>query len=117
VDSRLEPDIVVLGVESGSLAKAYPLNTASERDCYTDQLGDIPIAIFWYKATKSAVAFSSKLNSRTLTFYADAGSPETAPFKDRETGTRWTLAGRAVDGALKGQELQWINSIQCKWYA
>ena len=43
--------------------------------------------------------------------------PETAPFKDRETGTRWTLAGRAVDGPLKGKELQWVRSIQCHWYA
>src|SRR5205823_6592189 len=28
----------------------------------------------------------------------------TAPFKEQETGTRWTLPGRAVDGPLKGQE-------------
>ena len=36
---------------------------------------------------------------------------------DRETGSRWTLAGRAVDGPLKGKELTWINSVQCRWYA
>ena len=117
VDARLQPDVLVLGVESGSSAKAYPLDTSSERACYTDRLGDLGVAVFWYKPTKSGTAFSSKLNSRTLTFYADSGSPETAPFKDRETGTRWTLAGRAVDGPLKGQELEWVNSIQCKWYA
>jgi len=117
VDARLQPDVLVLGVESGSSAKAYPLDTSSERACYTDRLGDLGVAVFWYKPTKSGTAFSSKVNSRTLTFYADSGSPETAPFKDRETGTRWTLAGRAVDGPLKGQELAWVNSIQCKWYA
>ena len=44
-------------------------------------------------------------------------SPESAPFKDKETSTRWTLAGRAVDGPLRGKELKWINSIQCHWYA
>ena len=49
--------------------------------------------------------------------HADNVSPETAPFKDKETGTRWTLAGRAVDGSLKGKELTWVNSVQCRWYA
>jgi len=37
--------------------------------------------------------------------------------KDRETGTRWTLAGRDVDGRLRGKELKWVDSIQCRWYA
>jgi len=27
------------------------------------------------------------------------------------------LAGRAVDGPLRGKELEWVNSVQCKWYA
>jgi hypothetical protein len=52
-----------------------------------------------------------------LTLYADDISPESAPFKDKETGSRWTLAGRAVDGPMRGKELHWINSIQCRWYA
>ena len=28
--------------------------------------------------------------------YADEVSPETVRFKDKETGARWTLGGRAV---------------------
>jgi hypothetical protein len=65
----------------------------------------------------SAIAFSAKLDDRRLTFYADTISPETAPFKDKETGTRWSLAGRGIDGPLKGRELTWVNSVQCRWYA
>ena len=117
IDSRLPAGTPVLGVESGSTSKAYPLDLGRERACYLDQLDGASIAVFWYKPTSSAVAFSNKLEDRALTFYADDGSPETAPFKDRETGSRWTLAGRAVDGPLRGRELQWINSVQCKWYA
>lgn len=117
VDARLEPLTLVLGVELGGKTKAYPLDGLSERACFTDTLDDEPIAVFWYAPTGSAVAFSDKLEDRQLTFYADDISPETAPFKDRETGTRWTLAGRGVDGPLRGKELRWINSIQCHWYA
>ena len=117
VDERLKPQTIVLGVEVGDVTKAYPLDGGVERACFTDDLGGEPLAVFWYGPTRSAITFSSRLEGRQLTFYADSGSPETAPFKDRETGTRWTLAGRAVDGPLRGQELRWISSIQCAWYA
>ena len=117
VDSRLEPLANVLGVETGDQPKAYPLDGAGERACFTDESGGASIAVFWYQPTRTAVAFNAKLSDRNLTFYADDVSPETAPFKDKETGTRWTLAGRAVDGPLKGHELTWVPSIQCRWYA
>ena len=88
-----------------------------ERACYRDTVGGQKVAVFWYQLTQSAVAFSARLGEQELTFKADAISPETAPFKDAETGTRWTLAGRGVDGPLKGRELTWVNSVQCRWYA
>ena len=117
LDSRLDPLANVLGVEAGGLTQAYPLDGAGERACFMDEPGGASIAVFWYQPTLSAVAFSAKLGDRKLTFFADDISPETAPFKDKETNTRWTLAGRAVDGPLKGQELSWVPSVQCRWYA
>ena len=117
VDKRLKPLAMVLGVEAGVNKKAYPLDRSSERACYRDKLGGDDFAVFWYRPTETAVAYRSKLGDRQLTFYADSISPETAPFKDKETGSRWTLAGRAVDGPLKGQELTWMNGVQCRWYA
>ena len=116
-DPRLPPRAPVLGVEISERGKAYPLDEAVERACFADTIGGEPIAVFWYGPTRSAVAFSRRLDARTLTLYADAISPDTAPFKDQETGSRWTLAGRAVDGPLKGKELTWVKSIQCGWYA
>ncbi|MBI1789071.1 MAG: DUF3179 domain-containing protein [Acidobacteria bacterium] len=117
VDPRLAPKALVMGVEAGGQTKAYPLEGAGERACFTGTVGGEPVAVFWYGPTSSAAAFSSKLDGRPLIFYADGVSPESAPFKDKETGTRWTLAGRGVDGPLRGRELQWVNSVQCRWYA
>ena len=117
VDDRLKPLAWVHGVEVGDSAKAFPLNESIERACYVGDVGGEPVAVFWYGPTKSSVAFRRKLDDRTLTFFADDISPETAPFKDKETGSRWTLAGRCVDGPLKGRELNWIDSVQCRWYA
>ncbi len=117
VDPRLAPTANVMGVEVGTQTKAFPLDGLPERACFPDQLEGVPFAVFWYGPTRSAVAFDARLDDRTLTFYADDISPETAPFKDQETGSRWTLAGRAVDGPLRGKELAWLPSVQCRWYA
>ncbi len=117
VDSRLAAQRLVHGIEAGNGAKAYPLDEQAERACFTDRIGDKEIALFWYGPTKSSVAFESTLDGQQLTFFADDISPETAPFKDKETGTRWTLAGRGIDGPLRGKELVWVPGLQAKWYA
>ncbi|MEM9658065.1 MAG: DUF3179 domain-containing (seleno)protein [Planctomycetota bacterium] len=116
-DDRLPPNQVVLGVEFANERRAYPLPTDDARTCLLDEVDDEAIAVFWYGATQTSVAFQRNLDGRVLTFFADDVSPESAPFKDRETGTRWTLAGRGVDGPLRGRELTWAKSIQCRWYA
>ena len=117
VDSQVDAMAWVMGVTVGKKTRAFPLEPEKERACYLNRVGGEGVAVFWYGPTRSAVAFSSKLDGRELTLYADPISPETAPFKDKETGTRWTLAGRGVDGPLKGKELTWVNSVQCRWYA
>jgi len=117
VDERMAWDAPVIGVEFGGEARAFPLAGLPERACFTARLDGRDFAVFWYGPTRTAVAYGTKLGDRALTFYADEISPETAPFKDRETGTRWTLAGRAVDGPLRHAELTWANSVQCRWYA
>ena len=117
VDDRLSRNADVLGVEFSKSQRAYPLPTDKNRACLLDEVDGEAIAVFWYGPTKTAVAFDRNLNGRTLTFFADGISPESAPFKDRETGTRWTIAGRGIDGPLRGQELSWARSIQCHWYA
>jgi hypothetical protein len=117
VDPRLLKLATVLGVEAGNQTKAFPLDNLPERACFLDELGGKPFAVFWYGPTKSAIAFLAQHDGKKLTLYADSVSPETAPFKDKETGTRWSLAGRGIDGPLRGVELEWIPSVQCRWYA
>jgi hypothetical protein len=117
VDPRLKPLATVLGVRANDRTQAFPLDGRADRDCLRSTVGGEPVAVFWYAPTRTAVAFSPRLDDRTLTFYADDISPETAPFKDRETETRWSLAGRGIDGPLRGRELRWIDSVQCRWYA
>ena len=102
VDPRLKPTVPVLGVELGGKTKAYPLNSTGFRTCLLDDFGGQPIAVFWYPPTQTAVAFSRQLDGRKLIFVTDKNAPAIASIKDRETGTRWTLAGRAIEGLLRG---------------
>ena len=117
VDKRLESLNEVLGVEGEKSQVAFSLVSLPERAVRQIKFENRDIAIFYYGKTKTAVAFDATVDGQTLHFYADKISPATAPFKDKETGTRWTLAGRAVDGPLRGKELKWVNSIKCRWYA
>jgi len=115
-DPRLPAEAWVIGVEKGK-GRAYRLATEKERLVFNDSVDGTPLAVFWYGPTRSAVAFAAEVDGQKLSFRADEIAPETAPFMDNETNTRWTLAGRAVDGPLRGKELRWIDSVQCKWYA
>jgi hypothetical protein len=117
VDPRLKPLAWVLGVKVGDETMAFPLDGADERAGFRDTVGGQPVAALWYGPTSTAVGYRGRLEDKDLTLYADEVSPETAPFKDRETGTRWTLAGRGIDGPMRGKELEWVESIQCRWYA
>ena len=91
VDSHLEPLANVLGVETGDQPKAYPLDGAGERACFTDESGGASIAVFWYQPTRTAVAFNAKLSDRNLTSKtrkpARAGRWRVAPWTVRSKGT------------------------------
>ena len=39
------------------------------------------------------------------------------PFQDAETRSLWDVAGRCVEGELKGYTLEWVDSVQVKWFA
>jgi hypothetical protein len=46
-----------------------------------------------------------------------ATKPTAGRFLDAETGSSWDVAGRCVEGKLKGWTLEWVDSVQVKWFA
>lgn len=117
VDARLPAETPVLGVVANGARTAFPLAGLPERAVLRDKVGGFTIVVFWYGPTGSAVAFRAVKDDVLLDFHVDDIAPVTAPFKDRNTGTRWSLAGRGIDGLLRGQELTWVDCIQCRWFA
>jgi hypothetical protein len=64
------------------------------------------------RAVGATGTFSRVVEGRALTFEPTAGS-----FRDRETGSTWTLLGHAVKGTLAGRRLTAIPHVDAFWFA
>src|SRR5262249_59272978 len=107
---RRPPKERVVGIKLDEAARAYPWPVLAERGVVQDRLGDQELVILYQPGTLSALdapqiqrsravgatgAFRRVLESRALTFEATGEG-----FRDRETGSSWTLLGHAIKGAL-----------------
>jgi len=106
---------------------AYPYTLLKQRRVVRDTVGGTPIVVFYRPGTSSALdsgsladgfdlgasgVFSPRLDGRQLTFKADGSD-----FVDSETGSHWSLLGRAVSGALAGRQLDPIVHGDVFWFA
>jgi hypothetical protein len=105
------------------VARAYPLDALAKEGLLTDTLDGKECVLLWYGPTKTAAAYRPLASpaktgtpAQKVTLKRDDKDPA-APFVDRETGSRWDVAGRAVEGSLKGHTLQWLDGTQVKWFA
>src|SRR5262249_39908173 len=61
-------------------------------------------------------AGAKELPSRKLTLRPETGSAR-GRFRDAETKSLWDVAGRCVEGELKGWTLEWVDGVQARWFA
>ena len=127
LDGRLPPKEHVVTVSLGGDDVAYPYTLLKQRRVVHDTVGGTPIVVLYRPGTSSALdsgsladgfdlgasgVFSSQLDSRQLTFKADGSD-----FVDSETGSHWSLLGRAVSGALAGRQLDSVVHGDVFWFA
>ncbi len=110
-DARLQPATQVLAVKVGDEARAYPV-TELDRAAIMDTVGDQAIVVFTDLDSRTGAAYQPLVEGRSLTFEAKDGQ-----FTDRETGSLWDLAGRAVSGPLQGAQLPAVPSRTSFWFA
>ena len=119
-DPRLDPEERVFGLTHEGESRAWPLNTFGARP----ELRKVGPAgrealILWDPRTKTAAAYAPETEGKPaepVTLTVDAGDPA-ASWVDTETGSRWSVLGRAVSGPRKGQTLRWLPGVMVKWYA
>lgn len=134
VDERLPPKEKVITVSLNDQHVAYPHSRTREQKAVNDRIGDRPVVVFHTSGAVSALdaarvaeskevgstgVFDRRADGQTLTFrFTD--DEETGRFVDEQTGSRWTLTGRAVSGPLKGTQLDRIphtDSFAFAWFA
>jgi hypothetical protein len=128
-DDRLPLMERVVVVQVDSAAVAYPLPRLAEQRVLNHEVAGVPVVVFYEPGLRSAldagelarsrevgsgVAFRRALDGRVLTFRAGA-----APglYVDRETGSTWTVLGRAVAGPLEGRALAPVVHFVPFWFA
>jgi len=126
-DRRRPPKERVVGVTVGRSPRAYPWPTLAAQRVIHDRLGSEPLVIFYRPGTVSALdateiaqsrevgatsVFSPTVDGRALTF---EGRPD--GFRDRETGSTWSILGYAVSGGLVGKRLRPIVHVDAFWFA
>lgn len=126
-DTRFAALERVVGVTIGDIEKAYAFSTLENELVVNDIVDDTSVAVFWggstadaldassitdSRAIGTAVAFLATLDGRELTFM-----PDGERFTDAETGSTWTLLGRAIDGPLEGSQLEFAPHRNEFWFA
>ena len=124
-DRRLAAEMEILGVVDGTQARAYPLKALAKAGLIRESIDGKERVVLWYAPTRTAVAYGTtaeppakvKAKAQKLTLERAAENMEGVCLVDRETGSRWDVAGRAVSGKLKGWTLPWLDGTQAKWFA
>src|SRR5258708_28124363 len=80
VDSRLEPLAMVMGVEAGAGSKAFPLDRAGERACFTDRVGEMAVGRFCYPPTLTALGVNFPFEEPPVHLFSQKESPENRAF-------------------------------------
>jgi hypothetical protein len=71
----LAPRAVVLGLERGGAARAYPIESLRGQGAVQDDLGGLPVVILVGEDGRSLRAFESTVDGRRVPFFVKAGEP------------------------------------------
>jgi hypothetical protein len=119
--------VVALYLEGESWA--VPFSTLRERRVAALDVGGTEVVVFFTPETASSVdseritdgravgssaVYRARWNGRPLTFDP---TEEDGAYRDRETGTVWSLSGRAVEGELAGAQLEEVPHGNHFWFA
>jgi predicted ester cyclase len=118
----------VLTVDFGEEAVAYPYQVLQDLKVVNDTVAGNQIAVFWQAGTASALdrgqisegrdigtanAYSRELNGQSLTFAVNAQGE----IVDEQTGSQWSVLGKATSGELAGEQLEPAIAINHFWFS
>jgi len=127
-DRRLPAMERVLALGERRDPVAVPFSRLARERVLDLEVAGEPVVVFWASGTASAldagtvgrgrdvgtaVALDPRLDGETLVFESRRGGR----FRDRGTGSIWTVQGEAVEGSLQGRRLQVLHHGTPFWFA
>lgn len=114
-DGDIQIKEYVIGVRLQGQARAYPFSVLNKEPVVNDSVGNIPVAVFFDKATASGAVFSPVLeDGRWLTFQPGSDSRRAV---DANTGSEWDIfTGEALAGPLQGTILAQVPVTYAFWF-
>ena len=117
-DQRYAIKDVVLGVCFDDVTKAYPFLAMPDRAVLNDVVGGLPLVVLFDRDSDTAIPYVRWADDRELTFYQVPPQGDLpVEFMDMETGSRWNMLGRAIDGPLAGAQLEQMPAYNSMWFA
>jgi uncharacterized protein DUF3179 len=126
-DDRLPPKERVVAIFAEDETVVVPFSRLEREPVVETEAGGRPVVVFYKRGVVSpldapvidgsrdigtAAAFDQRLGGRRLNFERRDGG-----VVDRETGSRWDIAGWAVAGELAGERLEPVRHDQQFWFA
>jgi len=115
--TTLPADELVVGVEEGHEAKAYPLRILNWHEVVNDFVGGRPIAVTWCPLTHTAIAVDRRVGGQTFTFGVSGKLWNSHLLMyDHQTESLWSpMALSAVAGPQHGQALIQLPARLTTW--
>jgi hypothetical protein len=107
----------VIALEVNGEARAYPIEILIWHEIVNDTVGGVPVAVTYCPLCNSAVTYERTIQGVEITFGTSGRLYASAlVMYDRATESLWThFDGRAVVGALTGEQLRPISSPLLAW--
>lgn len=114
-DDDIHPKEYVIGVRLAGQARAYPFSALGQELVVNDEVGGIPLVVFYDKSTVSGTVFDRRLEDGTLLTFEPGTTSRMA--RDTETQSEWdVLTGTAVSGTLEGTQLAQVPTTYAFWF-
>ena len=117
-DRSLKAQDIILAVEFGSVAKAYPVRILNWHEVVNDDVGEQPVLISWCPLCGSGLVFDPRATGRRYTFgVSGLLYQQNLLFFDDETESLWSqLRGQSVAGPLAGTSLRLLPVTMTTWH-
>jgi hypothetical protein len=113
--TELKSRDVVVGLEIGGSARAYPWATLLKQSPVVDRMQGTPLVIAVGLDGKSFRAFVSRVDGKDAEFFLQSGTKDWA-LLDTTTASQWNFQGCAISGPSAGKCLDRIPALKDYWF-